>query len=139
MQSEPLLSNADLAQIVTKIIQSIRLIPNSVTKIKPFESHFGRPPNTELSNIVIKANKTRLSYHKIRSFVSVKAKLIFPRESIWDLENDSEPELDIRYKDEETLKEDRPQYHHRTRQIQRTRRSLATRAFLVGSHLQNYK
>ena len=52
MQSDPLWSNADLAQIVTKIIQSIRLIPNSVTKTKPFEAHFGRPPNTELSNIV---------------------------------------------------------------------------------------
>ena len=34
MQSPPLWSNADLAQIVTKIIQSIRIIPNSVTKIK---------------------------------------------------------------------------------------------------------
>ena len=27
---------------------------------------------------------------------------------MWDLENDSEPALDIRYKDEETAKEDRP-------------------------------
>ena len=27
---------------------------------------------------------------------------------MWDLENDSEPKLDIRYKDEEALKEDRP-------------------------------
>ena len=27
---------------------------------------------------------------------------------MWDLENDSEPELDFRYKDEEALKEDRP-------------------------------
>ena len=69
MQSDPLWSNADLAQIVTKIIQSIRLVPNSVTKIKPFEAHFGRPPNTELSNIVTKPNQTKLTYNKIRSFV----------------------------------------------------------------------
>ena len=60
MQSDPLWSNADLAQIVTKIIQSIRLIPNSVTKIKPFEAHFSRPPNTELSNIVTQPNQTKL-------------------------------------------------------------------------------
>ena len=104
MQSKPLWSNADLAEIVAKIIQSIRLIPNSVTKIKPFEAHFGRPPNTELSNIIIKPHITRLTYNKIRSFVSDKTKLkhpALPREAIWDLEQDSEPELDIQYKDEE--------------------------------------
>ena len=104
MQSDPLWSIADLAQIVTKIIQSIRPIPNSVTKKKPFEAHFGRPPNTELSNIIIKASKTRLTYNKIRYFVSDKAKLKQPllsREAVWALDSDSEPEIDIRYKDEE--------------------------------------
>ena len=34
IQSDPIWSNGDLAQIVTKIIQSISFIPNSVTKIK---------------------------------------------------------------------------------------------------------
>ena len=104
MQSDPLWYNADLAQIVTKIIKSIRLIPNSVTKTKPFEAHFGRLPNTELSNIKIKPHKTRLTYKKIRSFVSDKTKLkhpALPREAMWDLEQDSEPKLDIQYKDEE--------------------------------------
>ena len=103
MQSEPLWPNTDLDQIVTKIIQSIRLILNSVTKIRPFEAHFGRPPNTELSNNIIKPNKTK-TYNKMRSFVSDKTKLkhlALPREAMWDLEQDSEPELDIQYKDEE--------------------------------------
>ena len=103
MQSDPLGSNSDLAQIVAKIIQSIRLVPNSITKIKPFEAHFGRPPNTELLNILIKPSKTSLTYHKIRSFVSDKAKLkqpVLPRESVRDLDNGSEPELNIRYKDD---------------------------------------
>ena len=104
MQSDPPWSNADLAQIVTKIIQSIRLIPNSITKIKPFEAHFGRPPNTELSNIVTKPNQTKLTYNKIRSFVSEKQKLKHPalsREAMWDFDEDSEPELDIQYKEDE--------------------------------------
>ena len=33
---------------------------------------------------------------------------VLPRESMLDLENDSEQELDIRYKDEEATKENRP-------------------------------
>ena len=104
MQSDPLWSNADLAQVVTKIIQFIRLILNSVTKIKPFEAHFGCPPNTELWNIILKPNKTRLTYNKIRSFISDKKQLkhsTLPREAMWDPEQDSEPELDIQYKEEE--------------------------------------
>ena len=104
IQSDPIWSKADWAQNVTKIIQFIRLIPNSVTKIKPFEAHFGRPSNTELSNIIIKPHKTRLTYYKKPSFVSDKTKLkhpALPREEMWDLEQDSEPELDIQYKDEE--------------------------------------
>ena len=103
MQSDSLWSNADLAQIVTKIIQSLRLVTNSVTKIKPFEAHFGRPPNTELSNIIIKPNKTRLTYNKIQSFVSDKTQLkhpALPREALWDLDQEPEPELDIQYRDE---------------------------------------
>ena len=103
MQSDPLWSNADLALIVTKIIQSIRLIPNFVTKIKPFEAHFGRPPNTELSNIVTKPNQTKLTYNKTRSFVSDRKKLklpALPREAMWDFDEGSQPELDIQYKED---------------------------------------
>ena len=31
------------------IIEDIRITKNSVTGVSPFELHFGRPPNTELS------------------------------------------------------------------------------------------
>ena len=47
MEHDPLWSSSALATIVAKIIESIRLIPNTITKIKPFEAHFGRPPNTK--------------------------------------------------------------------------------------------
>ena len=40
-----------LANRVADIIKSIRLIPNSTTKLTPFENHFGRKPNTEISTI----------------------------------------------------------------------------------------
>ena len=61
MEHGPLWSSADLATIVAKIIESIKLIPNTTTKIKPFEAHFGRPPNTELSNIITKPSSKNLS------------------------------------------------------------------------------
>ena len=85
------------------------MISNLVTKTKPFEARFGRPPNTKLSIILVKTNKTRLLYNKIPSFDSDEAKQkqpVLPRDSMWQMKN-SEPELDIRYKDEEAPKEDR--------------------------------
>ena len=54
MKPDPLWSSADLATVVAKIIESIKLIPNTTTKVKPFEVQFGRPPNTEQSNIITK-------------------------------------------------------------------------------------
>ena len=101
MEHDPLWSFSDLATIVAKINESIRLIPNTTTKIKPFEAHFGRPPNTELSNIITKQSSKNLSYNKIQKFASDQATLrhpILPRELMWDLDNGSEPTLDIQYK-----------------------------------------
>ena len=57
MEHDPLWSSSDLATIVAKIIESIRIILNTTTKLKPFEAHFGRPPNTELSNIITRPSK----------------------------------------------------------------------------------
>ena len=101
MEHDPLWSSSDLATIVTKIIESIRLIPNTTTKLKPFEAHFGRPPNTELSNIITKPSSKNLSYKLINKFASDQATLrhpALPREIMWDWDNDSEPELNIEYK-----------------------------------------
>ena len=61
MSIDPLWSSEDISTIVSNIIQNIRLIPNRITKITPFEAHFGRKPNTALSNIVTKPNKQNLS------------------------------------------------------------------------------
>ena len=62
MAIDPLWSSEDITTIVSNIIQNIRLIPNRITKITPFEAHFGRKPNTALSNIVTKSTKHNLSY-----------------------------------------------------------------------------
>ena len=39
MTIDPLWSSEDISTIVANIIQSIRLIPNRVTRISPFEAH----------------------------------------------------------------------------------------------------
>ena len=75
MEHDPLWSSSDLATIVAKIIESIRLIPNTTTKLKPFEAHLGRPPNTELSNIITKSSSKNLSYKLINKFASDQATL----------------------------------------------------------------
>ena len=108
MQSDPLWPNVDLAQIVSKMFESIKFIPNTVTKIIPFEARFARPPNTELSNILTKPLQSNLTYKKLRKFASNKSKLkqaVFPRGIVWDQDKDSEPELDIQYRDEEAKTE----------------------------------
>ena len=61
MSIDLLCSLEDISTIVSNIIQNIRLIPNRITKITPLEAHFGRKPNTALSNIVTKPNKQNLS------------------------------------------------------------------------------
>ena len=101
MEHDPLWSSSDLATIVAKIIESIRLIPNTTTKIKPFEAHFGRTPNTDFFNIITKTSRKNLSYKQINKFASDQATLrhpALPREFMGDCDNDSEPETNIQYK-----------------------------------------
>ena len=93
MEHDPLWSSADLATIVAKIIESIGLIPNATTKIKPFVAHFGRPPNTKLSNMITKPSIKNLSYKQINKYASDQATLrhpALPREIMWDWDHDSE-------------------------------------------------
>ena len=54
-------SNATLANSITNIIENNRLIPNTTTKIAPFEAHFGKKPNTEISNIRTKASHKNMT------------------------------------------------------------------------------
>ena len=43
-------------------IENIRPIPNASTKVSPFEAHFGRKPNTEISNIITKPSHKNSTY-----------------------------------------------------------------------------
>ena len=102
MTIDPLWSSEDISTIVANIIQSIRLIPNRVTRIAPFKAHFGRKPNTALSNIVTKPNKHNLSYKHIKNFASDRRLLkqpVLSPSAMWDMEQDSEPELNIQCKE----------------------------------------
>ena len=101
MEHDPLWSSSDLATILAKTIESIRLIPNATTKIKPIVAHFGRHPNTEVSNIITKQSNKNISYKQINKYASDQSTLrhpALPREIMWDWDNDSEPVLDIQYK-----------------------------------------
>ena len=102
MTIDPLWSSEDISTIVANIIQSTRLIPNRVSEIAPFEAHFGRKPNNALSNIVTKAIKHNLSYKHIKNFASDRRLLkqpVLTPSAMWDIEQDSEPELNIQYKE----------------------------------------
>ena len=101
MEHDPLWSSSDLAAIVAKITESIRLIPNTTTRVKRFEAHFGRPPNTEISNVITRPSSKNLSYKQLNKYASDQVTLrhqTLPREIMWDWVNDSEPELNIQNK-----------------------------------------
>ena len=109
MNIDPIWDNTTIAEKITEIIESIRLIPKRITKIAPFQAHFGRPKNTELSNILTKPNTKNLSYNNIKSFYLDKRLLQNPSltpAAIWDRDTNSEINLDIQYRqDEPTLQE----------------------------------
>ena len=58
-------STVPLANRVANIIESIRLIPSSTSKITPFEAQFGQKPNRETSNITTKPSKHNLKYKNL--------------------------------------------------------------------------
>ena len=61
-------SQVTLADKVAEIIQEIKLIPNTTTKIAPYTAHFGRKVNTQLSNITTKPSQNNMSYKNIKNF-----------------------------------------------------------------------
>ena len=61
-------SNATLAHSLANFIENIRLNPNTTTKITPFEAHFGRKPNTEISNITTKTSHINLRYKNLTKY-----------------------------------------------------------------------
>ena len=102
-------SHVTLADKVAEIIQEIKLIPNTTTKIAPYAAHFGRKINTQLSHIITKPSQNNLTYNNIKKFYLDKKRgfkqPMLNAESIWNIETDSEPELDIRF-NENILEED---------------------------------
>ena len=98
MTTEPVWDRTTHSEKISAIIESIRLFPNMVTKITPIEAHFGRPPNTELSNILKQPNKNNLSYSKIKSFYRDKKLLqhdALTPSDLWDHETNGEGNLNI--------------------------------------------
>ena len=98
---DPDWSNTTLANRLTNIIENIRLIPNTTTKRSPFEAHFGRKPNTEISNITTKAQHKNLTYKNLTKYCLDKKLLkqnALTMVEIWKRDGESEEDLDIRYR-----------------------------------------
>ena len=101
LNNDPKWSKITLADKITEVIQEIKLIPNTTTKIAPFTAHFGRKPNTPISNITSKTSPKNLSYNEITKFHLDKRRGLkqpmLKADTIWNLESDSEPQLDIQF------------------------------------------
>ena len=98
---DPMWSSETLSARIASIIENIRLIPNKTTKVIPFEAHFGRKPNTELSNMLTKPSIKNLSYKKLIDKCLDKKLLrhdALTQEEMWRRDGSSEDELDIQYK-----------------------------------------
>ena len=61
---DPKWDKETLVDKINNIIENIRLIPNTTTRITPFEAHFGRTANTQLTNIL--KNPVSKTCHTIR-------------------------------------------------------------------------
>ena len=109
---DPNWSNETLSSRLASIIENIRLIPNKTTRTTPFKAHFGRKPNTEISNIVTKPSLSNLSYKKLKLRCLDKRLLrhdALTNEELWRRDGTSENELDIQYKSQSTT----PPLHRR--------------------------
>ena len=101
---DPNWTQTTLSNRLANIIENIRLIPNATTKTSPFEAHFGRKPNTKISNIITTPSHKNLSYNKLRYNCLDKKILkhdVLTNEELWKHDGLSEDDLDISYKDPE--------------------------------------
>ena len=142
MTIDRLWSSEGISTIVASLIQIIRLIPNRITKIAPFEAHFGRKPNTGLSNIATKPSKQNLSYKQIKNFASdrrlLKQPVLTPA-AIWDMDQDSEPEFNIQYREAAQRNPNLVTAPLQKAKTPRMRHCLAPRAPRVRLYHQNLK
>ena len=90
-----------LASDVAELIKTLRITPNATTKITPFEAHFGRKPNTPLSNIATSPKSSNLSWENIKLACLDQKLLTKPAltaEAMWNRDINSEDEMDINYR-----------------------------------------
>ena len=98
---DPNWSNTTLTNRLASFIENIRLIPNTTIKISPFEAHFGRKPNTKISNITTKTSHKNLTYKNLTKYCLDKKLLrqnALTMDEIWKRDGESEQDLDIRYR-----------------------------------------
>ena len=117
MNVDPIWDNTTIAEKISEIIESIRLNLNRVTKIPPFEAHFGRPKNLELSNLLTNPNTINLTYNNIKSFYLDKRLLQNPTmtpATKGGRDTNSEVNLDIQYIPEDTTRQDPPSEESKT-------------------------
>ena len=90
-----------LASDVAELIKTLRITPHATTKITPFEAHYGRKPNTPLTNICTTPKISNLSWENTKLSCLDEKMLTKPAltpEAIWNREANSEDELDVVYK-----------------------------------------
>ena len=87
-----------LASDVAELIKTLRITPHATTKITPFEAHYGRKPNTPLTNICTTPKISNLSWENTKlSCLDEKmlTKSALTPEAIWNRDNNSEDELSV--------------------------------------------
>ena len=86
---------------VAELIKTLRITPHATTKITPFEAHYGRKPNTPLSNICTTPKISNLSWENT-NFLCLDEKILtkpaLTPEAIWNRDINSEDELSVVYK-----------------------------------------
>ena len=90
-----------LASDVAELIKTLRITPHATTKITPFEAHYGRKPNTPLTNICTTPKISSLSWENTKLSCLDEKMLTKPAltpEAIWNRETNSEDELSVVYK-----------------------------------------
>ena len=90
-----------LASDVAELIKTLRITPNATTKITPFEAQFGRKPNTPLSNMATSPKSSKLSFENTKIACldqKILTKPALTAEAMWNRDNNSEDELDIKYR-----------------------------------------
>ena len=86
---------------MAELIKTLRITPHATTKITPFEAHYGRKPNTPLTNICTTPKISNLSWENTKLSCldeKILTKSALTPEAIWNRDINSEDELSVVYK-----------------------------------------